>query len=398
MSACPASRAPGPLTPSSPGLVHGMERDELAVADWPALRDDEVREVLSRLGPTSTTVDPLEIRVQWCSPRPMSAAALVRRGETEMFVKRHHVAVRGQERLRVEHEFAGHLRRRGQRVARVLAGTDGDTVFREGDFVYEVQEKAPGLDLYREQPSWYPFFSRTHARSAGRVLARLHEAARDFAAPASAPGVLTNSTDVIASLDPLAALGRLVSSRPGLARSLASRDVTSDVARHLAAPMEEAAASLRDVPTQWGHGDWHPSNLTWTSTGARAQVASVFDLALANRTSAVHDLAIALERSAVDWLDLDHDGVVRADLHMVDALLDGYESVRPLDAGERHALVTVLPVAHVEFALSEVEYFADVVHSAANTDLAYDGYLIGHARWFTQEPGERLLAHLRRRA
>lgn len=375
-----------------------MERDELAVADWPALRDDEVREVLRRLVPANATFDLSEIRVQWCSPRPMSAAALVQVGETQLFVKRHHVAVRGPVRLRVEHEFAGHLRRRGQRVARVLAGADGDTVFREGDFVYEVHEKAPGVDLYREQPSWYPFFTRTHARSAGRVLARLHQAARDFANPATAPGVLTNATDVVASADPLDALGRLVSSRPGLARALASRDFAGDVARHLAAPLDAAAVSLRHVPTQWGHGDWHPSNLTWTSTSTRAQVAGVFDLGLANRTSAVHDLAIALERSAVDWLDLDHDGVVRADLRMADALLDGYEAVRALEASERSALIAVLPVAHIEFALSEVEYFADVVHSAANTELAYDGYLLGHARWFSEEPGAELIDHLRQRA
>ena len=375
-----------------------MERDELAVADWPALRDDEVREVLSRLGPTSTTVDPLEIRVQWCSPRPMSAAALVHVGETELFVKRHHVAVRGAERLRVEHRFADHLRRRGQRVARVFGDSAGDTVFCQGDFVYEVHEKAPGVDLYREQPSWYPYVTRTHARSAGRVLARLHEAARDFAEPASAPGVLTDSSDVIAANDPALALDRLVSSRPALARALASRDLHGDVATHLAEPLARATASLRGVPSQWGHGDWHPSNLTWTSMGPRAQVAGVFDLALANRTSAVHDLALALERSVVDWLDLDHDGLVGADLRMADALLDGYESVRPLEEIERAALVDVLPVVHVAFALSEVEYFAEVVHSAQNTDLAYDGYLIGHVRWFTQEPGERLLAHLRRRA
>ncbi|MBW4030925.1 MAG: phosphotransferase, partial [Acidobacteria bacterium] len=187
--------APTVTSGSVPGLVHGMERDELCVADWPALTDDEVRRVLARLGdaPSSAAHD---VRVLWCSPRPMSAAALVRRGDTELFVKRHHVAVRGPDRLRLEHGFAEHLRRRGQRVARVLADADGDTVLGEGEYFYEVQEKAPGVDLYREQPSWYPFFTRAHARSAGRVLARLHEAARDFAAPASAPGVLTNSTDV----------------------------------------------------------------------------------------------------------------------------------------------------------------------------------------------------------
>jgi len=375
-----------------------MGRDELALADWPVLGDEEVREIVSRLAPIPLTGDSSEVRVQWHSPRPMSAAAVVRRGSVDLFVKRHHVTVRGADRLRIEHEFATHLRRHGQRVARVLCDPEGDTVFRAGDFIYEVHEKAPGVDLYREQPSWYPFFTRPQARSAGRALARFHEAARDFAAPASAPGVLTNSVDVVASIDPLEALARLVSSRPGLARALAPRDFSRDVERHLAPSLVHAAAVLRHVPTQWGHGDWHPSNLTWTSTHARAQVLGVLDLGLANRTSAMHDLAIALERSTVDWLDLDGDGVVSADLRAVDALLDGYESVRPLRASERSALAAVLPVAHVEFALSEVEYFSQVVHSAPNTDLAYDGYLLGHSRWFRDGRGAQLLDHLRQRA
>ena len=54
-------------------------------------------------------------------------------------------------------------------------------------------------------------------------------------------------------------------------------------------------------------------------------------------------------------------------------------------------------MAHVEFALSELEYFAGVTGSAANAELAYDGYLIGHARWFAG-PGGVVLDHLRRRA
>ena len=108
----------------------------------------------------------------------------------------------------------------------------------------------------------------------------------------------------------------------------------------------------------------------------------MLDLGLANRTAAIHDLALALERSAVDWLDLARTGEVRANLDAVDAILDGYESVRPLDEDESAALIAVLPVVHLEFALSEVEYFADVVNSETNTDLACDGYLIGHARWF----------------
>jgi len=84
--------------------------------------------------------------------------------------------------------------------------------------------------------------------------------------------------------------------------------------------------------------------------------------------------------------------------HNVDALLDGYEELRPLDGPEASALEAVLPVAHIEYALSEVEYFAAVVRSETNADLAYDDYLVGHARWFEGALGSALLGYLRRRA
>ena len=129
----------------------------------------------------------------------------------------------------------------------------------------------------------------------------------------------------------------------------------------------------------------------------------MFDFGLANRTFAVHDLATALERATVSWLDLtDPDGAdpgrAEADLDAIDALLDGYESVRPLTPAEATALPEVFPVVHVEYALSEIEYFAQVVSSAENADLAYDGYLLGHAAWFSTPDGAAVLDHLRRRA
>jgi hypothetical protein len=53
----------------------------------------------------------------------------------------------------------------------------------------------------------------------------------------------------------------------------------------------------------------------------------------------------------------------------------------------------VLPVVHVEYALSEADYFTSVAISRANADLAYE-YLIGHARWFGEPPGAALLGFL----
>ena len=53
----------------------------------------------------------------------------------------------------------------------------------------------------------------------------------------------------------------------------------------------------------------------------------------------------------------------------------------------------LLPVVHVEYALSEADYFTGVAVSPGHADLAYE-YLIGHARWFGQPPGAALLGFL----
>jgi len=385
------------VSPSPPrGLVHGMGKP-LVEADWPALTDGEVRAVLRRYERRDGAAASREAVVVWQSPRPMSAAGLVCCGERSLFVKRHHVAVRTPAQLRVEHGFARYLRSRGQPLPAVLRSASGATVVHDGEFVYEVHETADGVDLYRDALSWSPFTSRGHARAAGRALARFHQAARGFPLPARAPGVLMNSAVIVAAAAPLAELELLLEARPGLSRALARRSFVKDFARHHLPAIEKAAPLLRALAPQWGHGDWHASNLTWSSTGPSAVVAGVLDLGLANRTFAVHDLAVALERSTVDWLDMAETGTVGADLEAVDALLDGYDDVRPLNMLEAIALVAVLPVVHLEYALSEVEYFAEVVRSDVNADLAYDGYLVGHARWW-ETAGSVLLEHLCRRA
>ena len=413
--------------PAPAGLVHGMGK-ELTLPDWSPLTSAEVHTLLARYPQAAG-----DEMITWRSPRPMSAAGLIRHGGADLFVKRHHVRVRTLAQLAVEHAFIGHLRARGIPAPAVLRAADGATATQYGDFVYEVHELASGLDLYRDALSWTPYASLGHARAAGAALARLHEAADRFSLPARAPAVLTGGCEIIVSNDPLAEVKWLAGCRPGLAGYLDGRAWPDDLTRHVLPAIRRAAPLLAGLPRQWGHGDWHPSNLTWSSAGPDAVVAGVFDFGLANRTFAVHDLAMALERATVSWLDLgdadtadpdladpdlagldradpagaagdrdDPDGAVpgraEADLDAIDAFLDGYESVRPLTPAEAAALPEVFPVVHVEYALSEVEYFASVVSSPANADLAYDGYLLGHAAWFATPPGAAVLDHLRRRA
>jgi Ser/Thr protein kinase RdoA (MazF antagonist) len=371
-------------------LVHGMGK-ELTKPDWPPLTADEVRAVLSRY--TAAPTAPVE--VTWCSPRPFAASALVRWGHATVFVKRHHSAVRTAAQLAAEHKFAAHLRARGVATPAICRTQDGASAVTSNCYVYEVHEGAAGADLYRDAMSWTPFTSPHHANAAGAALARLHLAAADFTLPARPFGALIDSQQIITAADPLGAIARLIAARPGLSY-LDQRDWAQEVGGCVLPMIRRAGPLLARLPTQWGHGDWHPSNLTWTSARAGAHVAGVIDLGLANRTSAVHDLAVALERSAFGWLDLD-SGHVEADLGAIDALLTGYESVRPLHRAESFALAEVLPVAHVDYALSEIEYFAGVVRRPGLADLAYDGYLLGHARWFTSSCGAAVLDHLRRR-
>jgi Ser/Thr protein kinase RdoA (MazF antagonist) len=356
---------------------------ELAEPDWPPLTEDELRGVLAAY---DLPGDPAML---WRSPRPMSAAALVRAGDGTVFVKRHHVRVRTSAQLAAEHAFARYLRERGQPVPAVLARPDGGTVLRCEDFRYEVHEPAEGQDLYRDAVSWSPYLSTGHAYAAGVALGRLHRAAAGFAFPARPPAALMNSCQVVCSADPVGAMDRLIASRPGVPDYLDGRPW-----RDVLIPLIGRAAPMaRSLPSQWGHGDWHPSNLTWTSAAPDSRVAGLFAFGLANRTSAVHDLALALERSVVSWLDRPETGNAVADFAATDALLAGYRSVRPLTAAEAMALPLVLPVVHVEYALSEIEYFTDVVHSPGNAELAYD-YLVGHARWFSGPEGRALLGHV----
>ena len=373
-------------------LAHGMGK-ALVEPDWPPLSGEEASTLLTRYDlPGGAAV------LRWHSPRPMSAAALVRCGGTEVFVKRHHKLVRTAAQLSPEHALADHLRALGVAVPTVLRLPGGGSVAASGDYVYEVHALAPGVDVYRDVLSWEPFLSGQHARAAGAALARLHAASASFGLPERPPAVLTSSCAVITAADPLAAVGRLAARRPGLAGYLDRRRWREDLTQHHLPAIRQVAPLLPGLGRLWGHGDWHPSNLTWTSAAPDADVAAVIDLGLANRTFAAHDLAVAIERSAVAWLDLADTGQAAVDWAAVDALLDGYQEVRLLTRAELAGVAGLLPVVHLEYALSEVEYFASVVRSPENADLAYDGYLIGHTRWFTTPDGQALLSHLQRRA
>jgi Ser/Thr protein kinase RdoA (MazF antagonist) len=382
-------------------LVHGMGTEPVA-PDWPPLTGAEVAELLRHypdvypdVADDADDADPDpdrtgRVRVLWRSPRPYSSAALVDCGGQRLFVKRHHVTVRTPEGLAEEHGFLRHLRRRGAPVVDVLTAADGRSAVRLGPWVHEVHTVGRGADLYRDALSWTPFRSAGHAEAAGAALARLHLAAEGYDAPRRRPQPLVSSFTVFASADPVAALDRYAAERPALAEALADRPWRADVARVHLPFHRRLAPLLGGLRPLWTHNDWHASNLLWDGAGPRAEVSTVLDVGLGDRTTAIHDLATAIERNTVQWLEPSFP--VRLD-HL-DALLRGYTSVRPLTPAESAALPELLPLVHAEFALSELDYFHGVVGSAENADLAYR-YFVDHAAWFASPDGARLSARLR---
>ena len=367
--------------------VHGLAGDE-AAPDWAPIEDAEAQRLL-RAWPDLHG----DARVTWRSPRPFSAAARVRAGNAEVFVKRHHPAVRGVADLREEHAFMAHLRRRGVPIPAVLSSAGGDTAVTMDGWTWEVHALAEGIDLHRERMSWSPPEAPEQARHAGRMLACLHRAAADYVAPPRAGFMLMARADLLRAPDLFDALQRQLPRRPALADYLRQRDWRVELA-DVAARQRAVQPRLAALPRCWTHGDWHVSNLCWSDAGPAARVTDVLDFGLATKTFALFDLATAIERNAIAWTALER-GADAVRPRIAEALLAGYAELLPLPAEARTLLAALLPVVHLDFALSEVEYYHGVTHSDANADVAWNAFLRGHAAWFDTAPGRALLETVR---
>ncbi|HEU0276283.1 MAG TPA: phosphotransferase [Rhodanobacteraceae bacterium] len=368
---------------TSPARAHGLA-GELARADWPALELPEVERLLQAYPDVGRPA-----RIAWYSQRPLSAAALVKCARGVVFVKRHHTTVRSAQTLAEEHRFIAHLRQHGVPIPAVLQTSAGATTTAMGDWVYEVHARAIGNDLYRERMSWVPPDEAAHARAAGRALARLHRAALDYRAPQRRTHVLVARSEILAAVEPVAALDAQLPERPGLAEYLSTRDWRRDLAQAIAPWHASVQPRLARQAALWTHGDWHVSNLCWNGSGANAQVSAILDFGLCARNFALFDLATAIERNAIAWLEPEAE---RGRPHIAQALIEGYRSERVSGTDDATLLANLLPIVHVDFALSEVEYYHAVTRSDANADVAYDAFLRGHAAWFRTAPGRALLA------
>ncbi len=359
-------------------MAHGVGLDEVS-PDWPPLTLAELGPVLARYPEVGAAE-----AVVWHSPRPFAASGIVRGTHTPVFVKRHDPRVRAPADLAEEHAFIAHLRRAGAPVPAVLSARDGASAMAGPAGTYEVHRLADGEDRYRDAHSWTPPRDTGDAEAVGYALGRLHVAAQGYDAPARSTALLVAGEALLHAPDLLAGLTARLESDVLLREALWERTWRDDLGAALGGWHAALRPCLSALTPLWVHGDFHASNLFWRG----ARVSAVLDFGLCNRASAVFDLATAIERNAIAWLQ---PSAARGFVGIARAILRGYDDARPRGQEERVALRHVLPIVHVDFALSELAYFAGVTRSASNAEAAYTDFLLGHARWFATADGSAFL-------
>ncbi|GAD87007.1 phosphotransferase enzyme family protein [Nocardia asteroides] len=350
--------------------VFGMGDAPAAAPTWPPPTETEIAAAVA-----ATRGGPELVGIEWRSARPLSATVGARLSDGAMVVvKRVPSRLRDLAALAEEHRFMTYLRDRGVPIPEVRA-VSGEPAGRAG-FVYEVQRAGVGVDRYRSDFSWSPYRDTADAAAAGAMLAQLHVAAAGFDAPARPARPLVAS---LHGSGPWQVVEWHRARRPAVARFLDDRDWRAD--------LPDPRVDLSGVDPLWTHGDWHPTNLLWTGN----TVTSVFDFGLADRTTAVFDLATAVERAVVDWVSLRDGGPAHVRADQVRALVEGYRAVRPLPAAEQRALAEILPVVHLGYELSEIDYFLTVSGEPRNAEIAYQDWLLGHLTWFHTADGRAVL-------
>lgn len=358
--------------------------DDLKVVDafWPSFTSNELAEIcahFSEVGGFEREVRP--------GGRPLTRSALIQAGHGAFFVKWRSGHTLGAEGLFAEHQLIRHLRAAGFPTPALIPTTAGETALAWADGWVEVQACAEGEDRYAGRHTWQPFLSPSDARAVGRSLAGLHRLTADLpvptgidrGCPAATPTRLSNP---FPGSDP-----RAWSSHPEVQAFLAARPNWSEGIALLQPGWNEVAAELMDLPQGWIHGDPQANNHFFQGE----DVAAVIDFHLATVAPRLLDLAIALDRNGLMWLEIMAGSVEAWDEPSLRGLLSGYG---PLTPAEAQLLPRLLPLAQVDFALSLLTYYLTIERSEARAAWAWDVFVVGHAQWHASACGQRFLAEL----
>ena len=228
-------------------------------------------------------------------------------------------------------DLLDHLAAKGCPVPRTMHDREGASFRMERGKAAALIEFLPGVSPTRPTPA--------QARSVGAVLAELHLAAQDF------PRTRANAMDFAASAAILDACGAqaLATIHPDL-------PVMQDFAR------TAAALDLSALPQSQTHTDLFPDNVLMLGD----KVTGLIDFYFACTGPMALDLAV----SHAAWC-FDSGNSYRADCGA--ALVEGYQSVRPLTPEERALFPEIAKGACLRFVASRAEDWLETPDDALVT-------------------------------
>jgi Ser/Thr protein kinase RdoA (MazF antagonist) len=243
----------------------------VAVTDryWGPVEPAEAAAVLGR---------PVEIVSQHL--RWLFAVARCRWDTGEAIVKRQPPMGRTADQLRWQHRLTNHLADRGVPAVRARELVELDGLW------YEVYDVATGDDTYAGVDTWEPFFSQQHVLVAGRGLAAMHEAGRDFEPRRPQPqrGFVVQLG--LAELAPAAAVELLAGERPAVAAYIRGEDWRNDITTAYDELFRRLRPVLSELPPAPLHGDWQTNNLFFDGD----RLSSIIDFHQADYAPRVLDL------------------------------------------------------------------------------------------------------------
>lgn len=346
-----------------------------------------------------------DINIVWRSPRPFSSAAIIDVvPENELnpyttasyFIKRSHRSFRTAKDILQEHAVIQHLASKAIPVSVLMSSDEGKTALEIGDWTYEVHKKAQGFDLYAEQQSWTAFFYPEHAAKAGGLLAKLHVAMLNFSEQHNRSAhYLVSNQKLLQSENIVDAIQSRIETSPELSQYFQNKVFDQAFLDRITSSHQQIKKTLQQATPIWTHNDLHASNLLWSEQSASAEISTVFDFGLADRNSAVYDLAIAIERNFIDWLSLENATEIAIDEAGLTAFLKAYFSEIHVQE-DFSVLPELLKIVHLDFAFSELEYFVGITKNEKHADAAYYDWMIGHIDWFYGQQGQQFIQTLKR--
>lgn len=259
------------------------------------------------------------------SSRSPKVGVVAERGK--FFLKRRAPHRSDPDRVRLTHLLHDRLRAAGLPIPAVIALRNGARAVQLREHVYELFEFIPGHGFAR---------TSEEARSAGELLARVHQTLDGFEPPNGLAVPIGDYHDAPGVRTGLCAIGSTLMSHDSFTGDEAE---LAALTQNLLERYDAAAEAVNDLgfaswPEKITHADWHPGNLLFRGR----QVVAVLDLDAARRARFVTDVANGVLQFSILSGGEPETWPEQLDEERYQAFLDAYQRIRPLPDGEQNAI------------------------------------------------------------